>query len=196
MIQRISPTLLDSFAYFMANDYPDAREQMLARIRGTGETTPAMQAGIDFEDAVVSCAAGVYDGEDEAVIEVASLLKGGLWQQHVSCEIGKVMLHGYVDAIKGPTAYDIKTTGKYVEGKYLHNNQHRAYLMCLQSQQIERFVYVINCKGAIYHEEYSWLPSFETDLQSAIADFYGYLSLDSEMNEAWLAKQERDSAEG
>ena len=195
-LHRISPTLLDSFAYYLGNESDDARADMLARIRGTGVTTPAMQGGIDFEAAVVSCDAGVYEGDDEAVFEVAERLQGAIWQQHVEREIAGVVLHGYVDAIIGPRAFDVKTTGKYVFGKYLRNHQHRSYLYCLQPQQIEQFSYVVNCKGNVYVEDYVWSPTYEEDLKAAIAGFYNYLEVDDEMKAAWLDKQERDGANG
>jgi len=203
-MSRLSPTLLDSFHYYIGIEDDDragiARGELLARLRG--EKTPpneAMQKGIDFESNVWHRIGGTYHHEDhkdvytQCVEGVADLVCSCMPQVHVERELDGVLLHGWIDALGPNVIYDIKTTSRYAIGKYLKNHQHRVYLYCLEGQA-PFFSYLVSDFRNIYKEDYAWKPSYKDDLKSSIARWFDYLDTDLEMLKAWEQKQIRDAA--
>lgn len=204
MKPRISPTLLDSFQYYinLEDDERSAisRSELLARLKGEKlPPSPAMQKGIDFENDVVASTLGKYEDSgneiyDSCVFEIAKITVGSIFQHHVEAEIGPVIVHGYIDALKANRIYDIKTTKKYEVGKYMHSNQHLTYLYCLQPRRIEHFEFLVTDFKRVYREYYHWENRFGSNLRANIAEFFAYLAVDKEMKQAWDEKQERDQS--
>lgn len=192
-MHRLSPTFLDSFAYYLRSEGDEKRQELLDRLRGIRrEPTEAMQKGIDFEDSVVLAAEGLYEGDDPCVIEVGRTVAGSVWQHHVERELGGVLLHGYLDAFNGGLVFDIKTTGKYEIGKYRNNNQHMAYLYCLRDLRVDHFAYLVTDFKNVYREDYHWTPAFESRLRANVSEFLDYLSVDPEMKEAFENREIMD----
>ena len=193
---QISPTFLDSFAYYIAKeDGEQERAELLARLRGEPtEISESMQRGIDFETAVGKFRDGTYEmvpgqeSYDSCVMEISRLVAGGIPQMHVERELGGVLVHGYIDFLNANWIYDIKTTKSYEVGKYLQRNQHLAYLYCLEPCDIRHFGYLVTDFRNVYAEDYHWHPSFTDRLRGNIAAFFDYLEVDKEMREAFEAK--------
>jgi hypothetical protein len=202
---RLSPTFLDSFRYYReaGDEYADkARRDLIDRLNGVSVTSEAMRKGIEFERAVCDCCDG---GEIEAgpvkpalrpiIEEIAGHVSGALRQVHVSTRIAPdIVVHGYVDFLKGGTIYDVKTTGKYEFPKYLRKCQHLAYMAALRPYGIGTFKYLATDFADVYVEEYRWSDSMLSELKGRAMDFLSYLEIDPEMKEAFERKTLRQEA--
>jgi hypothetical protein len=195
--------MIDSFQYYMSVEDAErsalVRDELLARIRG--ERRPpnkAMQRGIDFENDVVLAMDGKYkpdkiDKYAECVAEVALVVEGASCQVPVEANIDGIKIFGFIDFLKRNWVIDTKTTKKYDVGKYLHNNQHLAYLTCLHDSGINNFMYLVTNFSTVFKETYQWKPSFRDDLKSNIARFFDYLETDKEMGTAFNEKMKREN---
>ena len=199
-MHRLSPTILNSFRYMLVMAGDDAadriRTDLLNHLRGErGEPTEAMLAGQTFEADVMAfdpqAPINLTDTYALAVREAAGVVDGALCQQHVERELDGVMLHGYVDFMRAARIWDTKwSTSTPSIPKYQHSMQHRIYLYCCEPMQIGTFFYLI-CDGRnLYVEDYHWHPSYVDDLRSAMLEWFVYLDGDSEMREAFEARQE------
>ena len=112
----VTPSLLNSFLYytdydvgFSENDLTDnVRKDFLRTLSRTkSEPTEAMQKGIDFENEVYSICNG-NNSDCKPAIEIANIVKGGLWQQTLKKEFGQYLLYARADVVKADTIYDIK----------------------------------------------------------------------------------------
>lgn len=192
---RLSPTLLDSFAYYMSIEDNEQsavkRTELLARLRGEEiQPSEAMLDGIQFEQDVLNTCTGKLNPDTskpygECVVEVAEFVYGGTYQYPIRYEFNGIMVEGFIDFLKRNKVVDIKTTSKYDIGKYLFNNQHLAYLLGLRREKINNFVYIVTDFRNVYKEEYNYHPDFENKFQSNISAFLGYLENDNEMKEAY-----------
>jgi|GEM_PF-6059965 len=205
MSHRISPTLLDSFAYYRS-EYgatEEKRREILDRLRGvSAPPNEAMQFGANFEQAICDHLEGVRtipvsasDPYDAAVLEAASIVSGAWRQVHVEYPLtGLITLHGYIDFLTPACVVDTKTTKSYEIGKYLGNMQHRVYLAGLRELGIERFAYVVydRTQKRIAIEEYFWREAIVDELRGAVNNFLGYLEIDPEMKQAFYEKGERE----
>lgn len=189
----LSPTILDSFAYYLSIDNDEQsevkRQEIIARFDGKEIVkSEAMQKGIDFEATVLKCCNEPdkfsYEN-DKCVVEIADMVRGGIYQHSAVCVCGDVYLHCIMDFLKANTVYDVKTTSKYEIGKYGQSNQHLAYLQALRAEKINRFVYLATDFRNVFYEDYNYQPAFEDTLKSNIARFFDYLQSDKEMNQAY-----------
>lgn len=194
---RLSPTLLDSFAYYLSIQDEEQsltkRQELIDYLNGKKVESEIMQAGQDFERAVYLASLNEKQTfEDEryadCVKEIASEICGGCYQWHAERMIGDVQVHGYIDFMKFNRIYDIKTTKDYEVGKYRDRIQHRIYLYCMQEEQIRNFSYLVTDFRNVYREDYSWIPSYEDDIKTSIDAFFSYLDNDSEMKQAYENK--------
>jgi hypothetical protein len=121
-------------------------------LRKRVEPSKAMQAGIELENAVRS---GV--GIDGVALEIAEIVRDGLWQQRVSGYIdngfGRIYIYGYPDVIKRDKIYDIKFSGSYEVGKYQYSIQHLTYMYCTG---IDSFEYLVTDGRSLWREGYHW----------------------------------------
>jgi hypothetical protein len=106
------------------------------------ETTPAMQAGQDFENEVMQ-------GEHPEIVEI---INGGIYQQCLFKEFQGYLLFGYADLVKDFKIYDFKATNNYEIGKYRKGTQHLIYPYCAE---IDEFEYIVKCGLHIFYEPYT-----------------------------------------
>lgn len=104
-------------------------------------------------------------------MEFANYYKGAIPQVYtegiVQTRYGNVLVYGYIDELLPDKVADIKTTGMYSVGKFLHHWQHIVYPYTLQQEgnDISDFEYNIAVfpkteRGEIktYTESYSFVP--------------------------------------
>jgi hypothetical protein len=178
----ITPSLYSAWRYWMDSE-ESGKEKILDTLNKVWkEKTPAIQAGINLENAVrLVCDAG-WASDDFCVLEAAERVKGGMWQQRISRELDGDLVYGIADVIRRDTIFDIKSTKKYETGKYEGSIQHLIYMY---AAGIPYFEYVISDGSDIYVETYHWgAKSLET-LRERIAEMKGSLLLDDEMSLAF-----------
>ena len=191
MSYLITPSLYYSYWYYKETDFDGvyidadsakkAEEKALADWLNTLNKvktlpTPAMQAGIDFENAVYEmdvnfshitedeegtpylngekilypAAYALKEEERKCAYDFAKIVNGGIWQYSLIKKEGNFTLYGRADVIKGNTIYDIKRVSSYDVGKYQESIQHLLYMEC---SSLEHFRYLI-CDGKNTYEEY------------------------------------------
>jgi hypothetical protein len=155
--------------------------------------TAAMQAGIDFEDDIRKvCEGGTTD--DFCVMEVADIVRGGMWQQRISRELDGDLVYGIADVIRRDTIYDIKRVNQYELGKYEGSIQHLIYMYAIE---IPNFDYLISDGHAVYVETYHWESKSLDLLKARIADLKDSLLADNELSLAfsknWKYRQEENN---
>lgn len=208
MPRLISPTMLDSFAYYMSLEDEDAsersRQELLNRLRGV-RTPPnaAMQRGIDFEQDV--CDAIDYVPIDRwgeltpkhqsIILGIAQELSEATRQAHVGYWLdNETLIHGYVDFLLPKTIVDTKTTASYDWGKDIGNCQHLAYLSALNHLHYRHFKYLVvlfNRDGQALDtvwEDYFYRPQMVDELRGRCAEFLDYLTADTDMGEAYYSR--------
>ncbi len=201
MNKYLSPSLLDSFAYYLSirdDEQKDTkRKEIIDRLNDVKiPPTPAQREGLAFEGAVYeACVIGEYKDKDQryadCVNEIAAIVRDGTYQYAINIEINGVRFYSLpdrpiaIDFLNINTAYDIKTTAKYDIGKYQFSNQHLVYLLALREEKIDNFVYLITDFRNVYKEYYQWRQSFESNLMSNMAEFFNYLTADPEMSVAY-----------
>jgi len=194
---RISPSQLDSFAYYLSvedSEKSDAvRQEMLDSLRGIKVANEAMQAGIDFETDVFNYAQGIYeagknDKYNACVAECAENIYGSIYQYHVERVIDGVCIHGVIDFLNRNNITDLKACDSYSIGKYQERSQHLIYLACLEDFGIDHFTYLVSDFRNVYKEDYVWQPTMLDTLRGRITRFFDYLENDVEMKTAFEAK--------
>ena len=137
----LTQTLLSSWQHFLDSDDACAEAALASFIqtlkREPKETTPVMQAGIDFESAINAVVVGdpvdtKNEKEARAIRRFSRLCAGGQPQVPVAGDIAaaglEIRLYGVCDYVKAGTIYDIKRVQRYEYGKYFHSPQHPMYL--------------------------------------------------------------------
>lgn len=194
---RISPSLLDSFGYYLSIEDTEksaqSRQEIIDGLNGIKVTNEAMQAGTDFENAVVKAVQFNFVPTDDkmydaCVVECADEVRGSIYQYHVEKEFCGVLIHGVIDFLRANRIIDTKTTSKYEIGKYRDKNQHLIYLSCLQDEGVDRFTYLVTDFKNVYKEDYFWNPKMLDTLKANIHEFLDYLENDAEMKQAFIAK--------
>ncbi|GAB3991195.1 hypothetical protein GCM10028807_20770 [Spirosoma daeguense] len=171
MIQyRFYPSILNVFSRYLQGGNLSAQELIDSINRVPTPTTAAQERGISFEDAVIK---GI--GEDrfdaEVIKKVRKLLPRPIVDTQVYCqlEVEDVLFYGYVDLIGKFKAVDIKTTGSYQPGRFLHNHQN-LYLHALKRKGIKLMEYVITDfqpggNSEVYVESYALTHPIEKQLE-------------------------------
>lgn len=164
MRHLITPTLLNSWAYYMGVDEEwaeSARASFLQTLsRDKFEPTEDMEKGNKFERDVFAYVDGfrpeLVDDYWSCVADIAQHVHGGVRQHAVKAEIqvgGRAfLLYGKVDHLAGPWATDIKWTGNYDFPKFKATSQHPVYLHCLPA--VPFFRYLISDGRRTYEEVY------------------------------------------
>ena len=189
----ITPSLYTSWKYWMGSD-DEGRAVILETLNKIEkEKSPAMQAGIDFEDTIRKvCEGGA--SEDFCVMEVAEIVCGGMWQQRISKELDGDLVYGIADVIKRDTVYDIKRVSQYELGKYEGSIQ---YLIYMYATEIPNFKYLISDGREVYEEAYHWESQSLDLLKSRVADLKESLLADAELSLAftknWKYRQEENN---
>lgn len=162
---RFYPSLLNVFSRYVNGGNLSAQELIDSINRVPTPTTAAQERGISFEEAIVK-------GTDEArfdpeiVKKVRKLLPRPIVDTQVYCQwqIDDVLFYGYVDLIGKFKAVDLKTTGSYQPGRYLHNHQN-LYLHALKRKGIKLMEYVITDFQDVYLESYSLTHPIDKQLE-------------------------------
>lgn len=187
----ITPSLLNSFAYYMAYDGEDeisSRADFLRTLsREKSAPTEAMQRGIDFENRVFAYCNGTPD-DNETVKAIGDIVKGGMWQQAVKMTYGEYLLYARADVIKRDTIYDIKCSKVYDLGKYYNSAQHKIELFVTG---MPKFSYLISDERNWFREDYFNHDGLELEIRHMLREFTGYLGHDSHasqlFHERWLS---------
>lgn len=200
---RISPTLLDSFNYYLSIEDREkgdsVRKELIDYLKGIKTTNAAMEAGIEFEKNIVDAVQGNYvpwndEQYNDCVEECAKHVRGSMYQYHVEKELDGVIVHGVIDFLCGNTIIDCKTTSKYEIGKYTPHTQHLVYPYCLLAEGITNFVYLVTDFKNVYKEDYVWRPQYKDILRGHINSFMDYLKNDTEMRIAFESKDHTQKA--
>jgi hypothetical protein len=184
----ITPSLYSAWKYW--KDSEDTGEKEFKALLDTlnkvkKEKSLAIQAGIDFENAVRGVCDGTGATDDFCVMDVAEIVKGGLWQQRVSRELDGDLAYGIADVLRRNTIFDIKQVNKKYEiGGYKGSIQHLIYMY---ATDIPNFEYVMSDGHGVYIETYHWETGSLETLKERIFEMKGSLLLDEEMRRAFLA---------
>lgn len=162
---RFYPSLLNVFSRYVNGGNLSAQELIDSINRVPTPTTAAQERGTSFEEAIVK-------GTDEArfdpeiIKKVRKLLPRPIVDTQVYCQwqIDDVLFYGYVDLIGKFKAVDLKTTGSYQPGRYLHNHQN-LYLHALKRKGIKLMEYVITDFHDVYIESYSLTHPIDKQLE-------------------------------
>lgn len=166
----ITQSLISSWAYMFDcwEGGEEEAEQEFLRVlrREQGETTDAMQNGIEFENAVYAEAAGLYQGDikkwDAGIRAVGSILRGAQVQVRLSRPLvvdgTEFLVYGILDALMAGTIFDVKFTSKPLSkfdayGKYLNSAQHPFYFYLVPEALV--FKYLLSDGEDLYIEAYS-----------------------------------------
>lgn len=180
----ITPTLLNNFRFYKnyeGENVSDKRQEflnMLAKLKV--KPNEAQQTGIDFEKAVYDLLHGDFITPTSAIIEVADMVRGGLWQERVKRKLGNYLLYGKIDVVLRDTACDIKRVMKassYETGKYSDSMQHRIYMYC---SKLHKFEYIVSDGQSVWTESYRYNIEMENDIINAIHDLEAYMEADKE----------------
>jgi hypothetical protein len=158
------------------------------------EKSPAMRAGIDFENAVRRvCGGGA--SKDACVLEAAEIVGGGIWQERISRDLDGDLVCGIADVIRRDTIFDIKWASQYDLGKYEWSVQRLIYMY---AAGIPNFEYVISDGREVYVEAYRWEARSLELLRERIAEMKDSLLADDEMRLAFQThwKHRKDEAMG
>ncbi|NCE63694.1 hypothetical protein D1159_03650 [Pseudoflavonifractor sp. 524-17] len=201
----ITQSLVSAWAYLFdcAEGQEDVARAEFERTlhRETGERTEAMQAGIDFENAVYADAAGLpYSAPmwENGIKKVSDFIQGAQVQVKLSRPIEvdgeEYLVYGVLDALRAGIIYDVKFTsakgglgGRDFYGKYLDSPQHPFYFYLVP--EARAFCYLLSDGEDVYVEPY--FPNECRSAESIIRTFIhsiaemGYLNL---YREKWVAK--------
>jgi hypothetical protein len=182
----ITPSLYSAWKYW--KDSEDTGEKEMQDLLDTlnkveKEKSPAIQAGIDFENIIHNVCDGTEVTDDFCVMDVVEIVKGGLWQQRVSRELDGDLCYGIADVIRRDTIFDIKRVFKYDLGKYEGSIQHLIYMY---ATGIPNFEYVISDGHEVYLETYHWEAGSLETLRERILEIKGFLLSNEEMRRAFL----------
>jgi len=197
----ITPTLLNSFQYYIQDEFKspaDSRADFLRTLsRERFEPNEAMQKGIDFENDVKLATEYKYQyWQDNKTVEydsvidcLANIVQDGIWQQTCKKDLTignqEFLLYGKCDVVKRNTIYDIKFTSNYELGKFLDSAQHLIYLYCLD---LPKFQYLVSDGEEYWVEDYHNHAGIEDEIKSKISDFLSYLENDKEAKEMFFSK--------
>lgn len=171
---RFYPSLLNTFSRYMQGGNLSVQQLIDSINRVPTPTTAAQERGTSFEEAVVK-------GTDEErfnpdiIKRVRKLLPRPIVDTQVYCqlEIDDVLFYGYVDLIGSFKAVDLKTTGSYQPGRFLHNHQN-LYLHALKRKGIKLMEYVITDFKDVYVESYSLTHPIDRQVEE-IRQFKAFL---------------------
>lgn len=139
---RISVTDLDSFRYW--KDSEMTIDELVQRLRGKFEPTPAMMAGRAFHSMLEHANLGEIDICDVDGYRFdfrqlkAEIAMPSVRELKAEYQIGDITLVGKVDALNGNVVHDYKLTEQFDAERYVDSYQWRCYLLMFGATQ---FVY-------------------------------------------------------
>lgn len=146
---RVYPSAMDGFQYYCDKEGKDEKGlQSYVKSLVTYKTSPAMERGTKFHSAMENLAlTGNWESEFSWEIEVEIPRPQHVEKRRVASRKSHyhdrtLVLSGIIDAIRGDTITDYKTTEKTIKlEKYIDSWQWRAYLTMVP--ECERFRYDI-----------------------------------------------------
>lgn len=194
----VTASLYDNWRYYhLIEDKPkDEFLNTLARIKTPPNEN--MQKGIDFENDVRAVADGSVDPSRfaqtprlDCVLEVANLVRGGLWQERVKKPVliagMEILLYGKADVMRREWVIDIKRTGNYEVGKYGPSIQHPLYMFCAG---MPKFKYAATDEKSVWEEDYFWRSEMKEELFGKVADMLESIMSDAQFRELYLKNWE------
>jgi len=195
----ITPTLLNSFNYFLKSESETALADFTSVIKKEFTSNKYCEAGNIWENKVC------YPDTNETnklVLEVAEKVKGYSFQEVLKKEIVvngiKILLYGKADAIGYDIIKDIKTTSsEYEIGKFNDSLQHKIYMYCSPIKQFEYLITQIKIiekdekvvdvePTTNFAEYYSWQDKYESDIYECINNFFDFLKNNEELSKIYL----------
>jgi len=186
---KITHSLLTSWLYAMKeNPFEDTTTEssayddfLRALRREPSEPNEAMQAGIDFENAITDYLAGkescVPDNWLNAVSVIAEHIRGARLQvdlrKVISVNGFQILLHGKLDALRSGTIHDIKHSKTYDRGKYFNSTQHPMYFALCEAA--EQFTYEVSNGSDVWTETYR--RDETRSIVPIISEFLKYLQM-------------------
>lgn len=178
---RLTQTLLNAFLYIhsVSEEYLEQAYSDFVKTlrRERGETTEAMQRGIDFEDEVRDYVKPIPCRKEfgQTVAEISKIVQGSFWQveefRDIVIDGQKYLMHAKLDCLKQGHIYDIKRVSKYDVGKYKSSAQHHVYLYVIDGAK--EFTYLVSDGKDLYKESY--LPDGGAELENIIRRFVKFL---------------------
>lgn len=190
---KLYPTLLDSLYWY--HKYPSKNyQELLDKInRVEKPMAEAAKKGVALESVVnrllnkESLEVNKFNAYEQdgfmfgskLVNEITHKLHRHTKQQEfvsgqIETSIGLVEIYGFIDYTFPSVLVDLKTTGKYFEGKFENNHQHICYPLIkdLQGKPIDSFSYYVTDFKTTYVETYEYDRNlFNTILDNSIVLF-------------------------
>ena len=200
----ITQSLLSAWGYMFdcfEGCEDDAREEFIKTLRREEKpTTPEMQNGIDFEDAVYAEAAGrprkAYPAWEKGISKVAAIVRGAPVQvrakRPITVDGMDFLIYGVLDALKAGTIYDVKFKNKSfnsldLAGDFMNSPQHPAYFYLVP--EATEFRYLVSDGSDIYIEPYTREGTpFIGDIIHDFIESIRSMGLMELYKEKWLAK--------
>jgi len=191
----ITPSLINSWTWYLDSPEPNLDEFKAVLRRERTPDNEAMQKGRAFEtrvrvacgdyeptesekaDLEATCPEGneLTDEYMNTVDEIADIVRGGAWQVSASKTIQvfghDIVLYGRMDVLKGPWVFDIKFSHSYEIGKYLHSAQTKMYLALVP--EVLGIRYLVST-GKVVAEDYYRRESVEP-IENDVRDFLSWL---------------------
>lgn len=192
----ITPSLLNSWAWYLNSPEPNLDEFKAVLRRERTPDNEAMQNGRAFE-ARVRMACGNYEPTESEKIdldatcpegneltdeyvatveEIADIVRGGTWQVSASKTVKLLdtdfVLYGRTDVLKGPWVFDIKFSHSYEIGKFFKSAQTKIYVELFPGMFGIRYL-VSN--GKTVAEDYYLRENIEP-IENDIRDFWNWLN--------------------
>lgn len=179
----LTPTLISSWKYARRNDEKDG-EFLNYLNRIPVPPTPAMEAGVEFENAVAALSkerlswlksqAEEAPAKEQGKYKAALHCVYGSWQVPiwgtVKLPSGTIGIKGKIDVLKSSRIIDLKRSSRYEPNKYADSLQHIMYMYCTG---IKRFDYLIAYGTAcdIAVETYHYTASYEEYMRQVMQSF-------------------------
>ena len=187
----ITPSLYSAFNAYCEGWSP-IDEFLRVLSKAPSEPSPAMQEGIDFENAVYNSMQSGITPQDARIAEAAERCKGGYIQ--VRCEkalFEDTLVYGVADVVlpDQDKIIDIKRSASYSLGKYENSIQHLVYMYALG---LNNFEYLIADKTSVYTEYYHWGTIAENHLKTRVYQCLDFIMGVPQFKEVYTAHWLKD----
>jgi hypothetical protein len=136
-VYKISPSLLNSYFYYLNNPTIENFNSLKNRIKNIFETNIYLERGLKFEDEV-------FEGKHGKLSELLKNLPKQVWaNKTIQKDDYNILISGKLDAIdeKNKIIYDIKRVTKFTKNKYDDSTQHLLYFYIRPDMQ--EFYYLV-----------------------------------------------------
>lgn len=185
MLYTVTPSLYSAYYWYKRLEGTTDEDFLNTLRKIDTPKTELMQRGIDFENSILTATeTGEYIGDD-AVFEIAKLIKGGEWQKLCQRQLNDdVLVKGRIDVYFPDKIYDIKFTDNYDLGKYKYSIQHLVYMYCTD---VPVFEYLVGTPSSFYTEHYYWCEDAAQLLDSRVSELLDFIFRYPEFRDAYEA---------